>query len=79
MLDLAVTQNFGIAFEQVVTHEIASALFQHHPVAGFDGGSVTGTVLLLLHLDVELVDIGFHAVLTQDQLGQIQRESICVI
>ena len=79
LLDFTVTQDFGFTFEQVVTNEFGFAFFQDHPVTGFDSSRITGTFFLFLHFRIELVDIHFHAVFTQDQFSQVQRETVCII
>ena len=49
-----------------------------HPVAVFHGGGVAGTLLLLLHLDVELLLIDGKAVLTADELREVEGETVGV-
>ena len=71
LLHLAIAQDFSVALKQVVAHELAFTLFQVHPVARLDRSGVARTLLLLLHLNVELVDVDLHVVLAQDQLRQV--------
>ena len=79
LLHLAVAQNFGIAIKEIVADEFRLAFFQDHPVAGFHGSSVAGTFFLFLHLHVELVDIHVHAMFAENQLGQVERETIRIV
>ena len=79
LFHLTVAQDLRVTLKQVVAHELALARFQVYPIACLDSGGITRTFLLLLHLLVELLDINLHTVLTQDQLRQIQGETVGII
>ena len=79
LLHLTVAQDAGFIFCIVVTYKFSGTFLQRNPVAGFYGGGVAGTLLLLLHLGVELLRVGRHAVLAQDEFGQVEREAEGVI
>ena len=79
LLHLAVTQDLRVTLKQVITHKLALARFQVYPVARLDRSGIACTLLLLLHLLVELLNIDLHTMLTQDQLGQVQGETVGVI
>jgi hypothetical protein len=52
------------------------ALFQHHPVAVFNNGSIAGTSLLLFHFFLELFFIDTEAVFATNQFGEVEWETI---
>ena len=54
-------------------------IFQNHPVAGFDGSRVAGTLFLLLHFCVETFDIGLHIIFAENEFGQIQGETVSIV
>ena len=79
--DLAVAQDMASVFGVVVADEglldaLGSALGHGDPVAVLDGGGIAGTVLLLLHLDVELLLVDRKAILAADQLRQVEGEAV---
>jgi len=75
LLHLTVTNNFDLAFDTIVAHKNITDVFQYHPVAGFYGGGIAGSGLLLLHFGFETFDIGLELILTKNQFGQVQRET----
>ena len=75
---LAVAQDVAFVFSIVVTDKLLVAFLQHLPVAVLHGGGVAGTCLLLLHLFVELLLVYGVTVLTANQLGQVEWESVGV-
>ena len=75
---LAIAQDMAVVFCIVVAHELLFASLQFYPVAVFNGSSVTGTLLLFLHLHVELLFIYREAVLATNQLCQVEGESVGV-
>ncbi|CCZ49491.1 putative uncharacterized protein [Bacteroides sp. CAG:661] len=79
LLYLAVAQDTGFVFRIVVTYKFGGTFLQCNPVACFYGSGVAGALLLLLHLGVELLEISRHAVLAQDQFGQVEREAESVV
>ena len=79
LFDAAVAEDLHVALHHVVTHEGRLALAQRHPVVGLDGGGVTRAFLLLLHLGVEALEVGVHAVLAEDQLGEVERKAVRVV
>ena len=76
---LTITQDLSVTLEEVITDEVGLALFQDNPVASLNRRGITCPLFLLLHLDVELVNIGIHPVLTKDQLRQVQGETISIV
>ena len=50
-----------------------------NPVAELIGSGLTGPFLLLGELGIEAVEIHLAAVLRCDELGEVNRESVCVI
>ena len=73
---LAVTENMTLIFGIVITHKLLLACSEFRPVGVLDGSGIAGTLLLLLHLYIELCFIDGKTVLTTDQLSQIEGESI---
>ena len=71
LLDLTIAENRCFVFSIVVTYEFGCSFSQSHPVTGFDGGSVTCTLFLLLHFRVELFDVDCHSVFTKNQFCQV--------
>ena len=79
MFYLAITQYAGFAFVVVVTYEFGLTLAQCYPVAGLNGCGIAGALLLLLHLLVERSCIDRHVMLFENQLGKVERKSVCVV
>ena len=82
---LAVAQDVAVVFGVVIAHEllldrgrILGNCGNCDPVAVFHGGGIAGTLLLLLHLDVELLLINGKAVLTADELREVEGEAVGV-
>ena len=70
--DLAILEDAAAVFGVVPTHKLGFAFVHGHPVGGFDGGGIAGTLFLLFHLGVEgsFVDgeTGFGA----DEFGEVE-------
>ena len=66
----------ALIFGIVVAHELLFASGEFRPVAVFYGSGIAGTLLLLLHLHVKLLLIDGIAVLTTDQLREVERETV---
>ena len=79
LLHLTVAQDAGFIFCIVVAYKFGSAFLQRNPVAGLHSGGVAGTLLLLLHLGIEFLRVGCHAILTQNEFGQVEREAEGVV
>ena len=79
LFDAAVAEDLHVALHHVVTHEGRLALAQRHPVVGLDGGGIACAFLLLLHLGVEALEVSVHAMLAEDQLGEVERKAIRVV
>ena len=76
---LAVAQDVDVTLAEVIAHKLGHAILELHPVGSLDSSGIARTLFLLLHLDVELLLVDGHAVLAQDELGQVQRETKRVI
>ena len=76
---LTVTKDTCFIFRIVVTNKFSSSFFQCNPVAGFYGSGIAGTLLLLLHLGIEFLDVGSHTVFTENQFRQVERETESII
>ena len=68
----------ALVFGIVVTNELLLTGGQLYPVAVLNGSGITGTVLLLLHLNIELLLVNGKTVFTTDELGEVERESVGV-
>ena len=68
----------ALVFGEVVAHELLFALAQVHPVAVLNGCCVACAFLLLLHLGVEFVLSYGESVLTADEFGEVEGESVGV-
>ena len=75
LLYLTVTENFGLALEEVIAHELWSACLDLNPVAILHGSCITGTFLLSLHVLVELLFVDGESVLAADELCEVERET----
>ena len=75
---LAVTHDVALIFSIVVAHELLLTLGKLYPVAVLNSSRVTGALLLLLHLYIELLLVNGEAVLTTDKLCKVERESVGV-
>ncbi len=75
---LAVAQNLALIFRVVVAYELLFASLQLYPVAILNGSGITGTLLLFLHLHVELLLVNGKTILTTNQLCQVEGETISV-
>ena len=75
---LAIAQDVALVFGEVVAHELLFALAQVHPVAVLNGCCVACAFLLLLHLGVEFVLSYSKSVLTADEFGEVEGESVGV-
>ena len=76
---LAVSEYGCLGFGAVVAYKLHIALTYLHPVGGFRGGGVAGTLFLLLHLSVESGLVYAHSLLAQYEFGEVKGESVCVI
>ena len=52
---------------------------QDNPIACFHSRSITGSLFLLLHTDIESFDVGMQIIFFQNKFGQVERETVCVI
>ena len=79
--DGSIADNSDVGLCLVVADEVFfyGSLVEDDPVASLDGSSVAGAVLLGGHLAVELLCVGLKAVLAEDELGKVERESVCVV
>ena len=68
----------ALVFGEVVANELLFAFAQDNPVGVLNSGSVACAFLLLLHLGVELVCSNGESVLAADELGEVEREAVCV-
>ena len=75
---LTITQDMTLIFVIVVTHELLLTLLELYPVAILHLCGITGTFFLLLHLHIELFLINGKTVLTTNQFGEVERETIGV-
>ena len=75
---LAIAQDMTLIFSIVVAHELLLALSQFRPVRVLDGSGITGTLLLLLHLDIELGLVDCEAIFATDQFCQVEGEAVGV-
>ena len=73
---LAIAQDMTFIFRIVIAHELLFSLSEFCPVRVLHSGSITGTLLLLLHLDIKLRLIHRESVLAADQLRQVEGETI---
>ena len=76
LLHLAVAQDVAFVFGIIVADEVLLAWAQFGPVAVLHGGSVAGTLLLLLHFLVEALHVNGVAVLAADEFCEVERESV---
>ena len=76
---LTVAQDAAVALQHVVAHKLGLALAQHYPVARLYGSGIAGSLFLLLHLGVESVEVYPHALLLEDELGQVDGESVGIV
>ena len=79
MSHLAITQNLGVAFKQVVAHKFGVAFTHVHPVGGFGLCGVAGACLLLCHFGVKLFFAHGHAVFLENEFGEVEWESVGVV
>ncbi|CDA83124.1 unknown [Bacteroides sp. CAG:754] len=79
LLDLTIAKDGSLVFCIVVTDEFGCSFFQYNPVTCFDGGSIAGTLFLLLHFFVELLDVDSHSVFAENQFCQVEWETECII
>ena len=79
LLHLTVAQDGGFILRIVVAHERGFALFQRHPVARFNGGSVTCALFLFLHFHLEALHVGSQSVFAENQFGEVEGEAERVI
>ena len=75
---LSVAENMTVVFGIVVAYKLLFTLCQFYPVAVLYSCGITGTILLFLHLNVELLLINGKTVLTTNQLCEVQGETIGV-
>ncbi len=78
LLHLTVAQDVALVLSIVVTHKLLLALAQLNPVAILHCSGIAGTLFLLLHLHMELLLIDGVAMLTADELGQVEWEAISI-
>ena len=75
---MAILEDAAAVFGVVPTHKLGFAFVHGHPVGGFDGGGIAGTLFLLFHLGVEgsFVDgeTGFGA----DEFREVEGETVGV-
>ena len=76
---MAVAQYAGVGLGGVVAHELLLALSEGNPVGGLYGGGVARAGFLRLHLLVESGLVECHAVLLEDELREVERETIGVV
>ena len=74
--DLAIAQDVTVVFGVVVAHELLFTSLKLRPVAVLNGSGIAGTLLLLLHLDVELFLVNGKAILTTDEFCEVEGETV---
>ena len=79
LLHLAVTQDGGLVFGIVIAYKLGGTLAERNPVARLHRSGVARTLLLLLHLGIKGLDVGRHAVLAQDEFGEVEREAVGIV
>ena len=79
LLNLAVTQDTRRSGELVVADKLLLAIAENHPVGCLYSGSIAGAFFLSGHLAVEALLVERHTLLLQNQLGKVERESVCII
>ena len=75
---LTVAQDVTLIFVIVVTNELLLTLFEIYPVAILYLCGVTSTLLLFLHLHIELLFVNGKTVFTTDQFCKVEREAVGV-
>ena len=80
LLDMAVAGDFGLGLVAVIAHEdCVLGVGEDDPVGGLDCGGVAGALFLGSHLDVKALVVEGHAVLLENELCEVEGESVCVI
>ncbi len=78
LLDLTIAEYLGLSFGEVITNELCSASMKLYPVAILYSSSITSALFLSLHVSLEAFLVDGHAILTSDELGEIERETVGV-
>ena len=76
---VAVTEDVRLDGVFVVAHELLFAFAEHYPVGCFDGGGVARALFLSLHVTVEGFVVEGHALLFEDELGEVEGEAVGVV
>ena len=79
MFHLSVSQNFGVAFHQIVAHKFGVPLAEDHPVGRFHLCCIARALFLLRHFGIEIVFAHTHTVFFQNEFGEVERESVGVV
>ena len=75
---LAIAKDVTFVFAIVVTYKLSFSLTKCYPVACLYSSSITGTGFLLLHLFTKLLLIYRQTVLTANQFGKVEWETVGV-
>ena len=75
---LAIAKDVTFIFAIVVTYKFSFSLTKCYPVACLYGSSITGTGFLFLHLFTKLLLIYRQTVLTANQFGKVEWETVGV-
>ena len=76
---LAVAEYAAFGLGKVIAYKLLLAIAHSDPVGGLHGGSIAGTRLLRFHLTVEALAVEGHAVLAQNQVGEVKREAVGIV
>ena len=68
---LAITQNLGLAAENVVSYKLCVTFAEFYPVAQLLLVGLTAHLLLVLEGTVVFLFVGGKAVLAEDELGKV--------
>ena len=79
LLDFAIAENLCVHLREVVAYKHRLPFVNNNPVGSFDSGSIAGTAFLCLHLLVEFLLVHCHFVLFEDELSEVERESVGVV
>ncbi len=79
LLHMTVAEHTGVALGRVVAYKLLFTLVDNHPVGSLNGCSSTGTLFLSLHFYVETGVVYSHAVIFEDKLSEVERESVSIV
>ena len=76
LVDLAITQNLGLAAENIISYKLGITFAEFYPITKLLFVGLTTHLLLTLKGFVVLLFVGGKAILAEDELGEVQRETI---